>query len=203
MGIAPLLELIAQVVSDRGTKGPGETAPFLRGPHGVQLLPKTFFGPGHPGPLCNRRGSFGYKGRITQMFEKIMAEGGFRPFELYSCGPLASAPRSRLGAYKRYARPAFDGIAHACGIGLSGWPSQRRHRRPGIRTLRNTCAKTVQFFGRIYQMEQNPGPTDASPDLAVQLGPLSLENPVMSASGTFGYGEDSRTSLTCAVWGRL
>jgi len=39
-------------------------------------------------------------------------------------------------------------------------------------------------------MEQNPGPADASPDLAVQLGPLRLKNPVMSASGTFGYGEE-------------
>ncbi len=39
-------------------------------------------------------------------------------------------------------------------------------------------------------MEQNSGPADASPDLAVQLGPLRLKNPVMSASGTFGYGEE-------------
>ena len=39
-------------------------------------------------------------------------------------------------------------------------------------------------------MEQNPGPADASPDLAVQLGPLRLKNPVMTASGTFGYGEE-------------
>ena len=42
-------------------------------------------------------------------------------------------------------------------------------------------------------MEQNPGPADASPDLAVQLGPLHLKNPVMSASGTFGYGEEYST----------
>lgn len=39
-------------------------------------------------------------------------------------------------------------------------------------------------------MEQNPSPADTSPDLAVQLGPLRLKNPVMSASGTFGYGEE-------------
>jgi dihydroorotate dehydrogenase (NAD+) catalytic subunit len=40
-------------------------------------------------------------------------------------------------------------------------------------------------------MEQNLSPADgASPDLAVQLGPLRLKNPVMSASGTFGYGEE-------------
>jgi dihydroorotate dehydrogenase (NAD+) catalytic subunit len=39
-------------------------------------------------------------------------------------------------------------------------------------------------------MEQNPGTTNGGPDLAVQLGPLRLKNPVMSASGTFGYGEE-------------
>ena len=27
-------------------------------------------------------------------------------------------------------------------------------------------------------------------DLNVKLGPLSLKNPVMTASGTFGYGEE-------------
>ena len=39
-------------------------------------------------------------------------------------------------------------------------------------------------------MEQNLSPADASPGLAVQLGPLRLKNPVMSASGTFGYGQE-------------
>ena len=39
-------------------------------------------------------------------------------------------------------------------------------------------------------MEQNLSPADASPSLAVQLGPLRLKNPVMSASGTFGYGQE-------------
>jgi len=28
------------------------------------------------------------------------------------------------------------------------------------------------------------------PDLSVQLGPLALSNPVMNASGTFGYGTE-------------
>ncbi len=37
-------------------------------------------------------------------------------------------------------------------------------------------------------MEQKPGTANGSPDLGVQLGPLRLKNPVMTASGTFGYG---------------
>ena len=39
-------------------------------------------------------------------------------------------------------------------------------------------------------MDQASKATDYSPDLSVQLGPLRLKNPVMVASGTFGYGEE-------------
>lgn len=39
-------------------------------------------------------------------------------------------------------------------------------------------------------MESNLSPADSAPDLSVQLGPLHLKNPVMTASGTFGYGEE-------------
>lgn len=37
-----------------------------------------------------------------------------------------------------------------------------------------------------------PGTTDArvTPDLAVEIGPLKLRNPVLTASGTFGYGDE-------------
>jgi dihydroorotate dehydrogenase (NAD+) catalytic subunit len=33
-----------------------------------------------------------------------------------------------------------------------------------------------------------PAPPPAAPDLAVRLGPLALPNPILTASGTFGYG---------------
>ena len=41
--------------------------------------------------------------------------------------------------------------------------------------------------------------TATHPDLRVELGPLSLKNPVMTASGTFGYGEEyaSLVDLNC------
>ncbi len=39
-------------------------------------------------------------------------------------------------------------------------------------------------------MAQNSNAPGQSPDLSVQLGPLRLRNPVMVASGTFGYGEE-------------
>lgn len=39
-------------------------------------------------------------------------------------------------------------------------------------------------------MAENSTPSGAAPDLSVQLGPLRLKNPVMVASGTFGYGRE-------------
>jgi dihydroorotate dehydrogenase (NAD+) catalytic subunit len=39
-------------------------------------------------------------------------------------------------------------------------------------------------------MEQNSKSADTFADLSVQLGPLRLKNPVMVASGTFGYGRE-------------
>ena len=39
-------------------------------------------------------------------------------------------------------------------------------------------------------MAKDANPPDAAPDLSVQLGPLRLRNPVMTASGTFGYGSE-------------
>jgi dihydroorotate dehydrogenase (NAD+) catalytic subunit len=36
----------------------------------------------------------------------------------------------------------------------------------------------------------NPPRDPATVDLSVQLGPLTLRNPVMTASGTFGYGPE-------------
>jgi dihydroorotate dehydrogenase (NAD+) catalytic subunit len=39
-------------------------------------------------------------------------------------------------------------------------------------------------------MAENPISTSAGPDLSVQLGPLRLRNPVLVASGTFGYGAE-------------
>ncbi len=39
-------------------------------------------------------------------------------------------------------------------------------------------------------MDQTSKTAERPPDLSVQLGPLRLKNPVMVASGTFGYGEE-------------
>ncbi|MGV8050771.1 MAG: dihydroorotate dehydrogenase [Anaerolineaceae bacterium] len=44
---------------------------------------------------------------------------------------------------------------------------------------------------------------ERSPDLSVQLGPLRLKNPVMVASGTFGYGEEYKEFIDPACLGAV
>ena len=63
-------------------------------------------------------GSSGYKGRITQMFEEFMAEGDFRPLELYSCGPLAMQYQMASWALSNdtLAQLSMESLM-ACGIG--------------------------------------------------------------------------------------
>lgn len=42
-------------------------------------------------------------------------------------------------------------------------------------------------------MDAKPDQHRTAPDLAVRIGPLTLKNPVMTASGTFGYGGEYAT----------
>jgi dihydroorotate dehydrogenase electron transfer subunit len=119
MGIAPLLELIAEVISDRGAKGAEKLRLFYGARTASELLPEDFLtGPGIRVHFATDDGSSGYKGRITQMFEEFMAEGDFRPFELYSCGPLAMQYQMASWALSNdtLAQLSMESLM-ACGIG--------------------------------------------------------------------------------------
>ncbi len=52
-------------------------------------------------------------------------------------------------------------------------------------------------------MGQNTTATDGTPDLSVCLGPLQLKNPVMVASGTFGYGQEYEDFLDIRELGAI
>ncbi|MGC9196567.1 MAG: dihydroorotate dehydrogenase electron transfer subunit [Syntrophobacteraceae bacterium] len=90
IGIAPLLELIAQVICARGQKSAGELHLFYGARSALELLPEEELRiAGLQSHFSTDDGSFGYKGRITRMFEDVLVEGAFRPLQIYSCGPLA------------------------------------------------------------------------------------------------------------------
>ena len=119
MGIAPLLELIAEVISDRGAKGAEKLRLFYGARTASELLPEEFIRETSvPVHFATDDGSSGFNGRVTQMFEKSMAESGFRPAEIYSCGPLAMQANVARWAISNdiLAQLSMESLM-ACGIG--------------------------------------------------------------------------------------
>ena len=51
-------------------------------------------------------------------------------------------------------------------------------------------ARAAPERGRASRAAARPSAAAAAVDLAVRLGPLTLRNPVLTASGTFGYGDE-------------
>ena len=203
IGIAPLLELIARVISERRQKGAETLRLFYGARTAEELLPEDLLAiPGLHAHFATDDGSFGYKGRITNLFNGFIAEGAFRPLEIYSCGPLAMQYNVAKWALANdtFAQLSMESLM-ACGIGacLGCALPASTPEDPGAERFVHVCEDGPVFSRGSYQMEQNPGTANASPDLGVQLGPLSLKNPVMSASGTFGYGEEYLSFSICAV----
>ncbi len=90
IGIAPLLELMAQVISEHNEKGKEKLSLFYGARTRVELLPEKFLEElGIRVHFATDDGSFGFSGRVTQLFEQSMAQGESLPAEIYSCGPLA------------------------------------------------------------------------------------------------------------------
>ncbi len=119
IGIAPLLELISQVVSELGGKGTQELHLFYGARTASEHLPEEFLRyPGVRVHFATDDGSFGYNGRITRMFEEFCAAEGFRPFEIYSCGPLAMQYHLAIWAMANdvLAQLSMESLM-ACGIG--------------------------------------------------------------------------------------
>jgi dihydroorotate dehydrogenase electron transfer subunit len=119
IGIAPLLELMAQVISDRGEKGRQNLRLFYGARTKIELLPEEFAGePGIQVHFATDDGSFGYSGRVTLMFEESVAQGDFKPIEIYSCGPLAMQHKVAGWAISNgtLAQLSMESLM-ACGIG--------------------------------------------------------------------------------------
>ena len=119
IGIAPLLELIAQVVSERGEKEKDNLRLFYGARTRIELLPEAFVTDhGVRVHFATDDGSFGFSGRVTELFEKSLAQGGYKPVEVYSCGPLAMQRRVAGWAISNdtLAQLSMESLM-ACGIG--------------------------------------------------------------------------------------
>ena len=119
IGIAPLLELTAQVMSERAEKGRQNLRLFYGARTKAELLPEEFMGDsGIEVHFATEDGSFGYCGRVTQLFEDYLAQGDFKPVEIYSCGPLAMQCKVAGWAISNdtLAQLSMESLM-ACGIG--------------------------------------------------------------------------------------
>jgi dihydroorotate dehydrogenase electron transfer subunit len=119
IGIAPLLELMAQVLSGRGPRSTGNLHLFYGARTASELLPEDFLGDqGVQVRTATDDGSFGYKGYVTKMFEEFTMEGAFHPLEIYSCGPLTMQYHVAQWAlsHDTLAQLSMESLM-ACGIG--------------------------------------------------------------------------------------
>lgn len=119
IGIAPLLELIAQVASERGPNNTGNLHLFHGARTASELLPEDFLGDlGVRVRVATDDGSFGYRGFVTKMFEECASGDNFRPLEIYSCGPLTMQYHVAQWAlsHDTLAQLSMESLM-ACGIG--------------------------------------------------------------------------------------
>src|SRR5262249_12377591 len=117
------------------------------------------------------------------------------------------------GAAGRGAQPAglgqprsVDGLRHRHLPGLRRTDPARRgvetqiplrlHRRSGVRRDHRRLARISAIGGAAQRR-------GAGVSLAVRLGPLQLKNPLLAASGTFGYGVELEGLLDLSLLGGL
>ena len=152
-------------------------------------------------------GSFGFKGNIMDMLYENTGGGGFedtaKGADLYACGP-----KPMLNALiSRFSESGISGRLQAsleesfgCGIGVCLGCVIKAKTDTGFEYKRVCKDGPVFYADEILIREKKPEAVkkeDAKsdgkkiePDLSVKLGNLSLDYPVMPASGTFGYGEE-------------
>ncbi|MDA8158941.1 MAG: dihydroorotate dehydrogenase [Deltaproteobacteria bacterium] len=152
-------------------------------------------------------GSFGFKGNIMDMLYENTGSGGFndtaKGADFYACGP-----KPMLNALiSRFSESGISGRLQAsleesfgCGIGACLGCVIKAKTDTGFEYKRVCKDGPVFYANEILIPEKKPEAVkkeDAKsaekkiePDLSVKLGNLSLDYPVMPASGTFGYGEE-------------
>jgi len=77
----------------------------------------------------------------------------------------------------------------------------------GLRSVAPECSKVgarrAQPGGTTVATRAEPAGATSAATLQVTLGPLVLKNPLLSASGTFGYGEEMEGFLDPGVYGGI
>ena len=115
---------------------------------------------------------------------------------LYACGPEPMlAAVARLSA--AYGRPSQVSVERVMGCGVGGCyscviPVKTAEGKPHF--VRSCLAGPVfrgdEISGDEPRAARGEGPQRVNMDLSVQIGSLTLKNPLIAASGCFGYGTE-------------
>ena len=68
---------------------------------------------------------------------------------------------------------------------------QQRHRFDSLESCQPNCLHAILIDEVTSSSAANPGRSPADVDLSVAIGALRFRNPILAASGTFGYGLES------------
>jgi len=146
-------------------------------------------------------GSVGLHGMLpVALTEDVLRTGGYT--EVYACGPT----------------PMLAYIQKICqAAGVKCWLSMEAHMACGVGVClgcvidttegkKRCCKEGPVFDGDILifkpvtevagikvQPRREPLPADVQPDLSVNIGGVTLPNPVIGSSGTFGFGVEYKT----------
>ena len=146
-------------------------------------------------------GSVGIHGMLpVALTEDVLRTGGYT--EVYACGPT----------------PMLAYIQKICqAAGVKCWLSMEAHMACGVGVClgcvidttegkKRCCKEGPVFDGDILifkpvtevagikvQPRREPLPADVQPDLSVNIGGVTLPNPVIGSSGTFGFGVEYKT----------
>ena len=133
--------------------------------------------------IATEDGSRGERGLVTELLERALAERGRA--RVYTCGPTPMMERvAQLAAAAGL--PCVVSLENhmACGFGVClgcAAPLRRGRLRAGVPRRAGLRRRDDRLEGRCRER---------AVDTRVDLGGIALRNPVLTASGTFGYGSE-------------
>ena len=151
--------------------------------------------------LATEDGSRGTTGRVTgPLADELQASGRGRGDSPIRVRPDANDARRRAARrtaparLRRLARTG-DGLRHGRLLQLRGADARSAARRPALRPL-------VRRRSRLRLAPHRLGGADSlTPDLSVSIGAWRLTNPLIAASGCFGYGVEYADAVDLASLG--
>lgn len=165
-------------------------ASFRSGTYGIEnIAPSNLI-------VTTDDGSFGIKGMLSEAFNaKTVKEKAYKV--IFACGPTPMlayvkkvAEEAGIKAYLSLEKKMLCGVGACLGCTISTKEGNKR-----------VCKDGPIFDSKIIEFPEQTTvrskTTDCSanqiPDLSVDIAGVHFENPVIAASGTFGYGQNYRS----------